>query len=53
MIALCKKYGIKKILLADNSRIVIDKYDLDLKLFYTMTHGYPWHIFIFDKNSRF
>ena len=50
MIALCKKYGIKKILLADNSRIAIGKYDLDLKLFYTMTHGYPWYVQFGFKN---
>ena len=50
MIALCKKYGIKKILLSDNSRIVIDRYDLDLKLFYTMTHGYPWYVQFGFKN---
>ena len=50
MIALCKKYHIKKILLADNSRIAIGKYDLDLKLFYTMIRGYPWYVQFGFKN---
>jgi len=51
MIAICRKYGVKKIMLADNSRITINKYDLDLKLFYTMTHGYPWYVQFGFKNE--
>jgi hypothetical protein len=56
MIEICKKIGVKKIMLTDTSHIPCGKYSLDLKLVYTMTHGVPWyHQFGFrseDKANR-
>jgi len=43
LIQLCKFYKIKKILLADRSTKKIGKYDLDLKIYYTLINGKPWY----------
>lgn len=56
MIELCKKIGMKKIVLTDSSHIPCEKYSLDLKLVNTMKYGAPWyHQFGFrceDKVNR-
>jgi hypothetical protein len=43
LIKLCKFYKIKKILLADRSTKKIGKYELDLKIYYTLINGKPWY----------
>jgi hypothetical protein len=43
LIKLCKFYKIKKILLADRSTNKIGKYELDLKIYYTLINGKPWY----------
>ena len=43
LIELCKFYKIKKILLADRSTKKIGKYELDLKIYYTLINGKPWY----------
>ena len=50
MIEICKKKNIKKILLSDNSIKKIDKYILDMKIYYTMINGYPWYVQFGFKN---
>lgn len=43
LIELCKFYKVKKILLADRSTKKIGKFDLDLKIYYTLINGKPWY----------
>ena len=43
MIKICKIMKIKKIELSDSSHLYCNKYSIDLKILYTMTHGYPWY----------
>ena len=51
LIELCKSYKIKKILLADNSVKKIDKFTLELPIYYTMIRGYPWYVQFGFNNS--
>ena len=43
LIDICKKNGIKAIRLSDTAHLNCGKYSLDLKLIYTMIHGFPWY----------
>jgi hypothetical protein len=53
LIKLCKFYKIKKILLADRSTKKIGKYELDLKIYYTLINGKPWYCQFGFINSNY